>query len=309
MGGGSFTYISDHGDKLSKLDRVLVCMGFMERWPTASVLALNRDASDHRPILLSTIPSDYGHIPFRFFNSWLELPGFSDLVKHLCQNFFFNGPADMALLVKLRWLKNNIKAWLKAEKVRSDGEYSVKKNRIQSLEREAELRPLGDGELNERAECISFIMEVDRRKQMDAKQKSRSRWALEGDENSAFYHNVINANISNNRINGLIVNGVWCSNPVLVKESFFDFFANQFVEPMNARPAVICQNLVSLSDAEANILVEPFSLMEIKEAIWSCVGDRAPGPDGFNFKFIKKHWDMFQGDFLKFFKSFTLVGT
>ncbi|XP_021991982.2 uncharacterized protein LOC110888782 [Helianthus annuus] len=100
-GGGKFTYISDSGKKLSKLDRFLVCLGFMEKWPTASVMALTREASDHRPILLSTTPTDFGHIPFRCFISWLEVPGFMDLIKHLCQSFVFNGPADLALSVKL----------------------------------------------------------------------------------------------------------------------------------------------------------------------------------------------------------------
>ncbi|XP_021975078.1 uncharacterized protein LOC110870186 [Helianthus annuus] len=262
----------------------------MERWPTASVTALNRDVSDHRPSLLSTTPSDYGHIPFRCFNSWMEIPGFSGLVQQACHIFVCNGPADMALSVKLSWLKNNIKAWVKVEKERSNGEYLVKKNRIQHLERLAESRSLEVGKLNERAECISFIMDTDHRNQLDAKQKSLSRWALEGDENSVFYHNVINANISNNCINGLMVNGVWSSDPVVVKEAFFEFFANQFVEPMVTQPTITCQNMVSLSTAEANSLVVPFSLTEIKEAIWGCVGDRAPGPDGFNFKFIKNNW-------------------
>ncbi|XP_022030769.1 uncharacterized protein LOC110931693 [Helianthus annuus] len=238
----------------------------------------------------------------------MELPRFSGLVQQACHNFVFNGPADMALSVKMRWLKNNVKAWLKVEKEKSNGEYLVKKNRIQQLERLAESRSLEVGELNERAECISFIMDSDRRNQLDAKQKSGSRWALEGDENSAFYHNVINANISNNRINGLMVNGVWSSDSVVVKEAFFEIFANQFVEPMATRPTISCQNMVSLSTAEANSLVVPFSLTEIKEAIWRCVDDRAPGPDGFNFKFIKNNWDLFQGDFLKIFRNFTQMG-
>ncbi|XP_022007605.1 uncharacterized protein LOC110906842 [Helianthus annuus] len=55
MDGGSFTYISDNGTKLSKLDRYLVCLGFKERWPNAAVIALEREASDHRPIVLSTV--------------------------------------------------------------------------------------------------------------------------------------------------------------------------------------------------------------------------------------------------------------
>ncbi|XP_021975210.1 uncharacterized protein LOC110870332 [Helianthus annuus] len=215
----------------------------------------------------------------------------------------------MALSVKLRWLKNNIKAWLKVGKNRVNGEYLVKKNRIHQLERLAESGLLEDGELDERAECISFIMDSDRRNQMDAKQKSRSRWAIEGDENTAFYHNAIKANISNNRINGIIVNGEWSSDPVVVKEKFFEFFANQFMEPMASRPSIMCQNMVSLSATEANSLIEPFSLSEIKDAIWGCVGDRAPGPDGFNFKFIKNNWDLFQGDFLKVFQEFHSKGS
>ncbi|MFS8018660.1 putative RNA-directed DNA polymerase [Helianthus anomalus] len=309
MGGGKFTYISDRGDKLSKLDRFLVCLGFLERWPTASVLALDRDVSDHRPILLSTIPSDFGHIPFRCYNSWMELPGFMELVKNLCHNFVFNGPADMALTVKLRWLKNQIKAWLKVERARLEGIYTDTKKRISVLEALAEERALEEEELNERAECINTVWDMDRRKQSDARQKSRARWALDGDENSAFYHNIINSNISNNRINGLMIDGVWNSNPVVIKEAFFDFFAKQFVEPMSSRPAIFCHNLTTLSSADADNLVRPFSAVEIKEAIWGCVGDRAPGPDGFNFKFIKKNWDLFQGDFIRLFQEFYSNGT
>ncbi|MFS8000275.1 putative Endonuclease/exonuclease/phosphatase superfamily [Helianthus anomalus] len=75
MGGGNFTYISDNGRKLSKLDRFLVCLGFREKWPNANVVALAREVSDHRPIILSTVQSDFGHIPFRFFNSWFDYNG------------------------------------------------------------------------------------------------------------------------------------------------------------------------------------------------------------------------------------------
>ncbi|KAJ0580350.1 putative Endonuclease/exonuclease/phosphatase superfamily [Helianthus annuus] len=267
MGGGRFTYISDNGVKLSKLDRFLVCLGFLDKWPTASVWALSREASDHKPILLSTLPSDFGHIPFRCFNSWLEIPGFLDLVKQCCLSFVFNGPADMALAVKLRWLKNNIKVWLKREKEQSDGVYEAKKNRVRFLERLAEERELLVSEQNERSECINAVMEVDRRKQLDARQKSRARWALEGDENSAFYHNVINSNLSNNRINGIMIEGVWVTNPMEIKEHFFEFFSKQYVEPMPSRPKIICQNVAAVSVEEADQLIAPFSAPEIKDAI------------------------------------------
>ncbi|KAJ0693696.1 putative Endonuclease/exonuclease/phosphatase superfamily [Helianthus annuus] len=225
-GGGSFTYISDNGTKLSKLDRYLVCLGFKERWPNAAVIALEREASDHRPIVLSTVQSDFGHIPFRFFNSWFEFPGFLDYVLQRSNMFHFSGPADLALAIKLRWLKNNIKAWLKVEKVRREGAYYGKKSRLAAIESVAEVRVLLEEELLERAECRNFMAEFDRVKQMDLQQKSRSKWVVDGDENSAYFHHIVNSNISTNRLNGLMINGVWVTNPLSIKESLYDFFSS-----------------------------------------------------------------------------------
>ncbi|XP_076929181.1 uncharacterized protein LOC143593434 [Bidens hawaiensis] len=52
MGGGSFTYVSDKGDKFSKIDRVLVCKDFKDCWPGASLNVLPKGCSDHRPLLV-----------------------------------------------------------------------------------------------------------------------------------------------------------------------------------------------------------------------------------------------------------------
>ncbi|XP_035830800.1 uncharacterized protein LOC118480187 [Helianthus annuus] len=142
MGGGNFMYISDNGKKLSKLDRFLVCLGFRERWPNAMVLALAREASDHRPIVLSTVQSDFGQIPFGFFNSWFEYSGFLEHVLQKCGEFNFLGPADLAVAIKLRYLKNNIKSWLKVEKENREGIYGGKKKRLELIENIAEERLL-----------------------------------------------------------------------------------------------------------------------------------------------------------------------
>ncbi|KAJ0757712.1 putative RNA-directed DNA polymerase [Helianthus annuus] len=309
MGGGNFTYISDNGKKLSKLDRYLVCLGFKEQWPNASVLALDRVASDHRPIVLSTVQSDFGHIPFRFFNSWFEFPGFLDFVLQKCGSFSFSGPGDLALAIKLRWLKNNIKSWLKMEKVNKEGLYGTKKRRLAILESMAEERMLLEVELEERADCRNYMAEFDRIKHLDLKQKSRSKWAIEGDENSAFFHQIINSNISTNRLNGLMIDGTWITNPLSIKESLYEFFAVQFTEPMPIRPKLVCPNLNTISDEEATMLERPFTVEEIKAAVWDCDGDRAPGPDGFNFKFIKRCWAVLREDLVNLFNNFYASGS
>ncbi|XP_022019605.1 uncharacterized protein LOC110919650 [Helianthus annuus] len=267
MGGGNYTYISDNGKKLSKLDRFLVCLGFMERWPNASVTTLDRVMSDHRPIILSTVQSEFGHIPFRFFNSWFEHPGFLDYLLQICSTFSFSGPEDLALAIKFRWLKNRIKDWVKVEKQNKEGIYGGKKSRLALIENLAEERSLSDEELAERAECRNFMAELDRLKHLDLRQKSRARWALEGDENSSFYHHIINSNISTSRLNRLMVEGVWVTNPLAIKESLFGFLKHQFTEPMPSRPLLVCPNLASLSVDEASKLERPFSLEEIKATI------------------------------------------
>lgn len=47
---------------------------------------------------------------------------------------------------------------------------------------------------------------------------------------------------------------------------------------------------MSFSDGEESLEVL-FSELEIKEVVWSYKGSMNPGPDEFNFFFIKKFWD------------------
>ncbi|KAI3727188.1 hypothetical protein L1987_66999 [Smallanthus sonchifolius] len=66
---------------------------------------------------------------------------------------------------------------------------------------------------------------------------------------------------------------------------------------MPTRPILSCQGINRLSEDEAASISSPFSLEEIRMAVWDCGGDKAPGPDGFNFTFIKQYWELLQADF------------
>ncbi|XP_021990645.1 uncharacterized protein LOC110887046 [Helianthus annuus] len=211
MGGRQYTYRSDNGKKLSKLDRFL--------------------------------------IPCRIFNSWFEIPGATEYVQQLMESFHFEGPADLALDVKLKWAKKRLKDWVQEE-------------------------------LEDRAECRVFISEVNKIKAMFIKQKSRVRWEKEGDENMKYFHGVMNANTSNNRIHGLHIDGAWETSPPLVKDYVFSFFAEKFKEPIASRPNLECPFLPTVSPEDAESLVIPFTISEIKCAVWDCEGDRVPGRMG-----------------------------
>lgn len=45
-------------------------------------------------------------------------------------------------------------------------------------------------------------------------------------------------------------------------------------------------------------------MKKIKFAVWNCGSEKAPDPDGFTFKFLKKYWDLFSEDIWRFVKYF-----
>jgi len=59
-----------------------------------------------------------------------------------------------------------------------------------------------------------------------------------------------------------------------------------------------------LSYGEAVNLIKPFSLEEVKQAVWDCDSFKSPGPDGISFYFIKKNWELVKDDFMRFLVDF-----
>ncbi|XP_057811305.1 uncharacterized protein LOC131025528 [Salvia miltiorrhiza] len=98
----------------------------------------------------------------------------------------------------------------------------------------------------------------------------------------------------------LEVGGCWIEDPKIIKENVKTFFENHFKKTPRVLPMIpgdfTARKISAANNAE---LIKPFSESEIKEAIWSCDGDKSPGPDGFNLKFWKASWDIIKKDFLK----------
>ncbi|GJZ64535.1 putative RNA-directed DNA polymerase, eukaryota, reverse transcriptase zinc-binding domain protein [Tanacetum coccineum] len=59
-----------------------------------------------------------------------------------------------------------------------------------------------------------------------------------------------------------------------------------------------------LSSSQRESLDQNITREEIKRAVWDCGGDRAPGPNGFVFKFFKTFWDLIEGDVVRFVLDF-----
>ena len=66
---------------------------------------------------------------------------------------------------------------------------------------------------------------------------------------------------------------------------------------MKIRPNCSCTGLKRITEQDGAFLIDTFSKQEIKEAVFECGSNKAPGPDGFNFRFIKRFWDVLEEDF------------
>ena len=55
-------------------------------------------------------------------------------------------------------------------------------------------------------------------------------------------------------------------------------------------------------------LIKPFSLDEVKAAVWDCDSFKSPGPDGINFGFIKDFWHEMKDEIMRFVSEFHCNG-
>lgn len=74
---------------------------------------------------------------------------------------------------------------------------------------------------------------------------------------------------------------------------------------------LVNQNLISkgavLTEEQQTLLIQPFTVNDVKRALWSIDGNKAPGYDGFSSQFFKDAWETVGDDLcnavLDFFKT------
>ncbi|KAI3775666.1 hypothetical protein L1987_45415 [Smallanthus sonchifolius] len=304
--GRKFTFVS--GNKCSRIDRFLVSWSVINEWSNAEYRALARDKLDHSPLVLKVDVRNYGAKPFRFYNSWLLRPDLEDIVARTVSEFRGCGAPDIVLMNKFKMLRQEIVKWRKNKGIEEAEEEANLHQELIELDAMVEDRDLTDAEQWMFVEAKKRLKELEEFKAKDMRQKARLRWAKEGDENTSFFHGLINKRRVSNNISGVMVNGNWVFKPSEVKREVYGFFRKRFVEDLHDRPALECYGLKHLDDDDVVEMVRPFDEKEIKDAVFECGSDKAPGPDGFNFRFVKRFWSILSHDFVSIMKNFFRTG-
>ncbi|GJS35609.1 transposon TX1 uncharacterized [Tanacetum coccineum] len=246
----------------------------------AVVSALCRSYSDHCPIMLHVVSQKFGPKPFKVFNKWIGNEDFLTLISSSWSSIPSLLPPDLATKNKIKKLRLDIKSWtldkISAQnKVRED-----LKRHLMDWDTKAEAGLINDGDIAEREEWIIDLYHLDHLQREDL----------------------------NSNIKGIYVNGIWLDDPDEIKREAADYFSSRFKEPLSSRPAFNSSSFRKLSDRYACFLESSITVFEIKEAVWGCAGSKDPGPDGFNFNFIKAYRDILKDDFVKCIKHFEASG-
>nr|GEV25621.1 RNA-directed DNA polymerase, eukaryota, reverse transcriptase zinc-binding domain protein [Tanacetum cinerariifolium] len=205
---------------------------------------------------------------------------------------------------KFKNLKAKIKHWVRDVKSSERRHKEDMLLALKNLDVKIDSNSITD---EDRESCIKFLHEIDkidRCDSLDLFQKSRINRDIKGDENSKFFHGIVNQRHRTNSIYGIMCDGTWVTDPLIVKDTFVNFSKEKFElhDSSSAFPSTSFSCTLTVDD---HILLEKdVTSDDIKSAVSNCENDKAPHPDGFTFSFIKRYWDILNLDIIEFVSAF-----
>ncbi|GKV45576.1 hypothetical protein SLEP1_g52642 [Rubroshorea leprosula] len=265
---------------------------------------LPRNISDHCAMVWKFKSTNWGPRPFRVLDAWQQHPEFKKIVEDKWREMAVEGFARYKCQQKLKLLKEFLKGWNKEVFGNMEAQYVQAVKKIEQVDMQNEVDDLEEFEIVKRQEGFSEMWDCLRKRELIWKQKSRSKWVREGDANTRFFHRVANGRRAQNSISGLMCDGVWIEDPNAVKKETVKYFRSLFQGDSWNRPKPGGIKFQKISEEKKEWLERPFSVEEIEEGLKSCDGSKAPGPDGYNFNFLKFAWHCIKEDFINFFSEF-----
>ncbi|CAJ2670936.1 unnamed protein product [Trifolium pratense] len=263
-----------------------------------------RGLSDHCPLVLAADEEDWGPRPLRMLKCWKDVPGYKLFVREKWTSFQIDGWGGYVLKEKFKRIKMALKDWHATHTQNFPSRIESLKDRLAALDAKGEEDDLSDFELAELRGVSSDIHSLSRLNASICWQQSRSRWLKEGDANTKYFHSVLANRRRGNTFSSLQVDNNRVEGVVPIRNAVVSHFAAHFKAVTMERPGV--ENLVfkRLQVAEVSSLIKPFSMEEIRAAVWDYDSYKSPGPDGINFGFVKDFWAEIQGDVMRFCSEF-----
>jgi len=274
LSGRKFTWANNLPVQTSeKLDRVLACTDFESKYTHTTVQALSREILDHTPLLFNTNDLSTTYQPqFKFELGWLLRDGFCEMVSEVWQNTVAIGSPIERWQVKIKRLRQYLRGWAK----HVSGTYKKEKenllNKLDELDKKAEVSPLSENELDFKHVLNERLAELLREEELKWYQRAKVKHLLEGDANTKYYHLLANGRHRKTRIFQLEDGNNIISGDAQLKEYITCYYKNLFgssEEPLIDLDESQREDIPQVSDLENELLTAPFSEEEeVRAAIF-----------------------------------------
>ncbi|KAF7832322.1 uncharacterized protein G2W53_014655 [Senna tora] len=267
-------------------------MEWMNAYPHSLVDVLPISASDHAPLILTTNPPIMiGRKPFRFELMWLDFKEGRSIIENAWQKHAV-GSRAYRVVQKLKETGKELREWNKSRV--GNIQQRIRDSEANLLNIQSNIHTTRD-----------FQRELSERKQLDFyrkceqtmwAQRAKQLWLQQGDSNSRYFHAVVNMRRKHNRISGIMnSNGTWTTNQEEIKNLSTQYFQSLFQHSATTDKTIIRQYihnaaLTTLTEDQIQFLNNPFTKLEIENAVFQMEGSKSPGPDGFPAKFFQELW-------------------
>jgi len=123
---------------MRRLDCFLLSEDWCSIWPNMMQHALNRDLSDHCPILLSMDEVNWGSRPRRRLKCWGDLPGYKQFVRDNLLSYHIEGWGGYVLKEKLKLIRGSLNTWHHNHTQNLEGRLRNVQDRISFLDAKGE---------------------------------------------------------------------------------------------------------------------------------------------------------------------------
>lgn len=175
---------------------------------------------------------------------------------------------------------------------------------IQALDLNEELAPLSLLEQKFRLTISDLLQRTIRQKVAFWKQRGKIRGAIEGDENTRFFHASATQRSRTNKIPKLIHSDA----DMFLHEQKAAILKNFFLQLIGVTKIAIWNfdllQLYPLPLPQLRELAIPFAHKEIQDAFLNMNTNASPGPDGFDPIFFCKYWQEVKHSIFLFFSAF-----
>ncbi|GKF64445.1 hypothetical protein Tco_0187893, partial [Tanacetum coccineum] len=114
---------------------------------------------------------------------------------------------------KLKFLKEKICPWVKNKKESSKHHKISLKGTLSDIDTLIDKGETDSSLLAKRIDVMKLLQDLEKIDSLEVAQKAKIKWSIEVDENSKYFHGILNKKRSQLAIRGIVVDGSWIDSP------------------------------------------------------------------------------------------------